>query len=170
MKSPEQPGLNINSAPRLASGVSRRFTRDATAPSADGNSPSQSADGNTPSQSADGNTPSTGDGTRGRKSRVASREQLCMLRPAHMQFSSRSPNIRIAIRSGIAARRRLTLRESQPTRAALLLSAAEPQPPEAALPRLEAEPLLQVEALYKGRRPRLRPERQRPRRLSSRSQ
>ncbi len=39
---------------------------------------------------------------------------------------------------------------------ALLLSAAEPEPPEAALPRLEAEPLLQVEALYKGRRPRLR--------------
>ena len=142
----------------LACGLSLRFTRDAIDPSVDGNNPSQSAGGNNASM---------GDGTRGRKSRVASMEQLRIPRPqaAHMRPSNRIPNIRIAIQSGIAARRRWALRESQPQRAALLLPVAEPQPPGAVLPRPEVEPLLQGEAgaLYKGRRLQPRPELRRPR-------
>src|SRR6266567_5816386 len=74
----------------LACGLSLRFTREAIDPSVDGNNPSQSAGGNNASM---------GDGTRGRKSRVASMEQLCIPRPqaAHMRPSNRIPNIRIAI-------------------------------------------------------------------------
>src|SRR6266536_2862236 len=56
----------------LACGLSLRFTREAIDPSVDGNNPSQSAGGNNASM---------GDGTRGRKSRVASMEQLRIPRP-----------------------------------------------------------------------------------------
>jgi hypothetical protein len=142
----------------LASRLSRRFTRDAIDPSVDGNNPSRSGGGNSASMD---------DGTRGRKSRVASMEQLRIPRPqpAHMRLSNRIPNTRIAIQSGIAARRRWALRESQPQRAALLLPVAEPQPPGAVVPRPEVEPLLQGEAgaLYKGRRRQPRPGLRRPR-------
>jgi hypothetical protein len=159
IKSPEQPGLSIHSAGETGRRAISGVTRDAIAPGAGGNSPSRGADGD---------SPSTDDGsTRGRNSRVASMERLHTPRPqpAHMPPSTRSPNIRSAIRSGIAARRRWGLRESQPRRAVLLPPGAEPQPQEAALPGPGAEPQLRAEAgaLYKGRPPRLRPGRRRPR-------